>query len=105
EFRRVLFRSGLFVLGLHLLVSIGPYWGEEGNQGFWQYNKRLFLRFLTALLFSMVLYAGLAIALLAIQLLFSVQIEPRRYFQLFAFFIAILNTWFFLTGLSSSFAL
>src|SRR5699024_629697 len=50
----------------------------------------------------MVLYAGLAIALLAIQLLFSVQIEPRRYFQLFAFIIGIFNTWFFLAGIPSS---
>lgn len=68
---------------------------------FWQYNKTLFLRFLTAMLFSGVLFAGLSIALLSIDVLLEISINEERYVELFIFIGGIFNTWFFLAGIPS----
>lgn len=97
-----LFRYMLYFLTAHLLVAFGPYWNIGGMSGFWQYNKTLFLRFLTAVLFSGVLYIGLAIALGSIDVLLGVEIDGKRYVQLFALIAGIFNTWFFLAGIPAS---
>ncbi len=91
-------RFCLFSAGLHLLVSFAPFIGAGGINGFWQFNKTLFIRFLTACLYSIVLYAGLALALLAIDELFKVEIKGIYYADLWWFLAGIFNTWFFLSG-------
>lgn len=91
-------RFALFVIGLHLLVSFVPFIGTGHINGFWQFNKSLFLRFLTASLYSGVLYIGLALALLAIDKLFKVEINSKIYTDLWWFLAGIFNTWFFLAG-------
>ena len=91
-------RFALFVIGLHLLVSFVPFIGQGHTNGFWQYNKSLFLRFLTASLYSGVLYIGLALALLAIDNLFKVEISSKIYTDLWWVLAGIFNTWFFLAG-------
>lgn len=94
-----LFRYALFLLAAHLLVAVGPYWGRGEMSSFWHYNKTLFLRFLTAVLFSWVLYVGLTIAMVSTDELLGVDIDPERYFQLFVVIAGIFNTWFFLGGI------
>lgn len=96
------YRYILYVIGIHLLVAIGPYWKEGEVHAFWQFNKTLFLRFLTAVFFSGVLFAGLSIALLSIDVLLGISIDEKRYLQLFFFMGGIFNTWFFLAGIPSS---
>lgn len=91
-------RFALFVLGLHLLVSFVPFINTGNTNGFWQFNKSLFLRFLTACLYTGVLYMGLALALLAIDKLFKVEIKWNYYADLWWFLAGIFNTWFFLAG-------
>ena len=91
-------RYGLFALGLHFLVAFAPFTGRGEINGFWQYNKALFLRFLTAALFSGVLYAGLCIALVAADKLLGIDIDGKRYGQLWAIIAGVFNTWFFLSG-------
>ena len=93
-----LIRFALFVVGLHFLIAFAPFAGKNEINGFWQYNRSLFLRFLTAVLYSAVLYAGLAIALAAVNHLFSIDIKFERYYQLWLMIIGIFNTWFFLAG-------
>ncbi|MBN1398106.1 MAG: DUF4153 domain-containing protein [Bacteroidetes bacterium] len=88
----------LFALAAHLFVAIAPFKEKGHIAGFWEFNKSLFLRFVTAALYSGVLYAGLAIALAAIQNLFNVDIKSERYIQLWWFISGIFNTWFFLSG-------
>lgn len=85
-------------VALHLLVAFFPYVRSGELNGFWQYNKSLFLRFLTAALYSAVLYAGLAIALIAIDQLLGVNVEDETYFKLFVVVGFLFNTWFFLGG-------
>ena len=97
-----IFRYILYFLAAHLLVAIGPYWSRGEMSGFWQYNKTLFLRFLTAVLFSAVLYIGLIVALGSIDVLLGVDIDGDRYFQLFILIGGIFNTWFFVSGIPES---
>ena len=96
-------RFVLFFTGAHLLVSVIPYIGCRDYNGFWQYNKSLFIRFITAALYSAVLFLGIALALLAIDNLFEVQINSKNYLQLWVFIAGVFNTWFFLAGVPSDF--
>jgi hypothetical protein len=84
--------------GLHLLVSVAPFAGRDEISAFWEYNKTLLLRLLTALFYTGVLWVGLSIALAAIDQLFGVTIKGERYGQLWIVLIGMFNTWFFLSG-------
>src|SRR5699024_7800906 len=66
---------------------------------FWQYNKTLFLRFLTAVLFYGVLFIGLVVALGSLELLFNISFDFESYLELFYIIGGIFNTWFFLAGI------
>ena len=94
------YRFGLFVLVAHLLVAISPFIRQGSLDAFWEFNKTLFLRFLLSLLFSAVLFGGIAIAMLAIDqlLLDGNVIEPEAYMKLFVLVGTVFNTVFFLTG-------
>lgn len=88
----------LLLLISHLFVSAGPFMVNEEVNGFWQYNRLLFIRILTSGLYSVVLFGGLALALGAIDQLFPVNIPDYYYFRLFITVSAVFNTWFFLSG-------
>ncbi len=100
-----LYRIFLFAFAFHLLVAFAPFIGQDKVNGFWQFNKALFLRFLTSALYSAVLYAGLAIALVAIDGLFNAEIKWQTYMTLFAIISAGFNTIFFLAGIPSDYQL
>lgn len=93
------YRYLLYFIGVHLLVAVAPFWGEGQPLSFWQYNKTLFLRILTAILFSGVLFVGLAAALGSVQFLFQIEISMNLYLELFIIIGGIFNTWFFLAGI------
>jgi hypothetical protein len=97
------YRIGMMALAFHLLVAFAPFINKGTTNGFWQYNKSLFLRFLTSALYAVVLFAGLAIALVAIDGLFSVKISWRTYMRLFAIVTAGFTTIFFLAGIPTDF--
>lgn len=97
------FKICLLAFAFHLLVAFAPYLQNKNLNGFWQYNKSLFLRFLTSTFYALVLYAGLAIALVAIDGLFNVEIEYRAYMKLFAVVSAGFTTIFFLAGIPQNF--
>ncbi|MBB6237044.1 hypothetical protein HDC90_001661 [Pedobacter sp. AK013] len=100
-----LYRIFLFAFAFHLLVAFAPFIRQEKVNGFWQFNKALFLRFLTSALYSAVLYAGLAIALVAIDGLFNANIKWQTYMTLFAVISAGFNTTFFLAGVPTDYQL
>lgn len=89
----------LFCLAGHLLVSFAPFCRQNHIHAFWQYNKLLFLRFLTSALYSAVLFIGLAIALSAMHILFNLEIKSDVYLKLFVFIAIGFNTLFFLAGI------
>ncbi|MES1259819.1 MAG: DUF4153 domain-containing protein [Gemmatimonadota bacterium] len=83
---------------LHLLAAFAPFIGAEGTNGFWQYNKALFLRGLTAAIYAGVLYVGLAIALAALDKLFGVNVIPETYGRLWFFLAFVFATMIFVAG-------
>ena len=83
----------------HLLVAVVPYLGVREWNGFWQYNRSLLLRFLMAAVFSVVLYVGLSIALLAVDNLLGVDVQGETYFRLWSVIAFLFNTWFFISGI------
>lgn len=91
-------------IAFHLLASLAPYMGRRGTGGFWQYNRILLLRFITAGIYSAVLFAGLAIALLAMNKLFGMHVPERSYAHLWLVIAFIFQSWFFLAGVPEDFA-
>jgi hypothetical protein len=82
--------------GLHFLVAVLPFVGQRETSAFWQYNRRLFLGFLRAAVFSAVLYLGLVVALVALDKLFGVNVPGELYARLYLVIAFVINTWIFL---------
>ncbi|OFY17717.1 MAG: hypothetical protein A2W98_08420 [Bacteroidetes bacterium GWF2_33_38] len=94
-----------FILAIvfHLLISFIPFYRKGQMNGFWQFNKSLFLRFFFGGIYSAVLYLGLALAIAAVQHLFTISVDEDLYFKLWIFIVSVFNTWFFLAGVPSDF--
>ena len=91
-------RFVLFAIGFHLLIAFIPFITDGEMNGFWQYNKILFLRIITGAIYTVVLYIGLALALLAIEKLFAINVDRNLYFYLWLVLTGVFNTCFFLAG-------
>jgi len=91
----------IFILSLaaHLAVSFAPFIVNDEPNGFWQFNKSLFLRFLTSVLYTTVLFIGIGLALLAIENLFKINVPDNLYFKILIVLAGVFNTWFFLAGI------
>ena len=89
---------------IHLAVAFLPFWRRPEGRSFWQYNRRLFEGFLRAVLFSGVLFVGLAIALGALDKLFGVDVEGETYIRLWFVIAFVINTWIFLAGVPEDLA-
>jgi hypothetical protein len=82
---------------VHLAVAFLPLAGARDSLAFWQYNRRLFLGFLRSVVFSGVLFVGVAIALAALDQLFGVDIESETYARIWFVTAFVVNTWIFLS--------
>lgn len=92
-------RYTVFNITFHLLVSYIPYLKNRNLNGFWNYNKTLFIRFLTSVLYAGFLFTGIATAMGSINLLFDVDFAAETYFQIYIVIIGLFNTWFFVSGI------
>ena len=81
---------------LHLAVAFLPFLGAAESRAFWQYNRRMFLGFLRSVVFSAVLFIGIAIALGALDKLFGADIDSETYFRIWIIIALLANTWIFL---------
>lgn len=88
-------RYGLFFIAIHMLVAFAPYIGKGFGNGFWQFNLALFSRVCSAALYAGVLYIGLVLAIAAVNQLFDLNVNEKRYFELFIIMGWIFNVWFF----------
>ena len=61
----------------HLMVSCAGFVNRGSTHAFWQFNKELFLRIITAVIFSGVFFAGLSGALAGVEVLFHLKIPER----------------------------
>jgi hypothetical protein len=88
-------RYMFLVVAFHLLVSCAP---KTSIAGFWEYNKQLFIRILTAQLYSWVLFGGLCVAVASSNFLFNLDIDEKIYAHLYILIVGLFNTIFFLAG-------
>lgn len=95
-------RFFLLSLSFHLLVAYAGFTIRGHIQGFWQFNKTLFLRFLTSVLYSGVLYLGLAAAMGALNFLFNFKFEWDAFLILWVWIAGMFNTLFFLAGVPTN---
>jgi len=93
------FRLFMLTTAFVLFAFAVPFLGHKSELGYWNFCKTLLLRVLTAYLYTVVLWAGLAIALAALDNLFGVNIPSRRYGELWVLINGVFTTWFFLAGI------
>lgn len=98
-------RFFLLSLAFHLVVAFAAFTGRNHIQAFWQFNKTLFLRFLTSALYGVVLFLGLSAAIGAMNYLFNFKFEWDTFAILFTWIVGIFSTTFFLAGVPRDFAL
>ena len=89
----------IYSVVVHLSVCFVPFIHDKGLNGYWQYNKLLFMRLCTSALYSAVLYLGLALALGSLKLLFDIRVHQELFFDMFLIVAGIFNTLFFLSGI------
>lgn len=85
-----------FITG-HLALLFAPFVTVWHPKAYWNYLSSMFVAISRSILFSGVLFLGLVLAMLAIQYLFGIEIQGKRYFQLFIACLGIVNTWVYLS--------
>ncbi len=85
-----------FLAGAHLLVAVAPYLNRTPIADFWEYNKQLFANFVVGAVYAHILFGGLALALLAVNELFNLNIDGKMYAHLFVLLAGVFQTAFFL---------
>ncbi len=83
----------------HLFLSFSIYSNEDSKKDFWEINQIFLVRFSIAVLYSTVLYAGISIAILALDVLLGIKIYDRFFGYLFFWTFGFFNTIVFLSGL------
>jgi hypothetical protein len=99
----VYIRWGLLLAALHFAAAVSAYLRQVPGDGFWQFNRRIFLRFCLATLYTCVLTIGLELALLSADKLFELKLE-KSYLDLFYIMIGCFHPAFFLAGVPRDFA-
>ncbi len=84
------------LLVMHLAVAVAPFLNRRSVQAFWDFNRNLFANLVIGAAFTFILFIGLALALLAVDQLFGVQIQDEWYVRLFVLLAGIFNTAYFL---------
>ncbi|MCS6928602.1 MAG: DUF4153 domain-containing protein [Saprospiraceae bacterium] len=81
----------------HLWVALSPFLGRRSTiADFWEYNKRLLTHFVVGVVYSAIIFAGLAFAISATNALFDLNWSSKVYGYLFGFIAGIFQTAFFL---------
>ncbi len=89
----------LFGLALLFSVTFAPFIKNlKEINGFWQYNKTLFIRFFFTFVFTGVLYLGLVLALFASEQLLEFNFDEKLYFEMWILVVGFITTSFFLAG-------
>lgn len=96
-------RYSIYSITIHLLVAFIPFLGVGQLNGFWHYNRILFIRILTSFLYSGFLYGGLALALGSLDFLFDIDLHDELFGDLFIVIAGVFNTWFFVSGIPVKF--
>ncbi|MDE1205525.1 DUF4153 domain-containing protein [Tenacibaculum larymnensis] len=90
-------RFVLYFITGHLLVMVAPFVFSWNKSAYFNYLKSVFIALFRSLFFSLILYLGIVLALLAIKHLFTIDFKGDRFFQVFVLCIGIVNTWIYLS--------
>lgn len=94
-------KNFVIILTGHLCVAFAAFLRKDFVSSFWEFNKTLFLRFVTSGIYTVVIFAGLSGALLACQELFGLEIDSNTYLTLFVWCVTFFQTSIFLSGVTT----
>lgn len=86
------FKWWLLMLSGHVFLFFAPFVKEWNTAAYWNYLKDIFTAIGRSTLFSLVLYLGLLLALLATEALFQLDFGREIYSNIFIFCLGIVNT-------------
>ncbi len=92
------------LLVAHLFVAVAPYLNDRPVRDFWEYNKELFANIIIGGCFTLILFAGLSAAILAVDQLFDLNLTGKIYPRLFCLLAGIFNTAYFLFNFPKSYS-
>lgn len=87
----------LLLLAGHVFIFFAPFIKTWNNSAYWNYLKTIVIAIGRSALFSGVLFAGLAFALVATDALFELTINDKIYGQLFVICLGVVNTCIYLS--------
>ncbi|MBW2961654.1 DUF4153 domain-containing protein [Mesonia aestuariivivens] len=87
----------ILLLAGHIFIFFAPFIFYWNIVDYWNYLQRIIIAIARSILFTTIIYLGLSLALLAVENLFSIDIEWKVYTELFVFCIGIINTFIYLS--------
>ena len=93
------YRFTLFLITGHLVIFFSPFIFTWSKKAYWNYLKNIFVSFARSVIFSIVIYLGITLALMALKYLFKIKFDTKIYFELFIFCAGIINTAIFLSDI------
>lgn len=78
-------RYAQWMLTALLFVTFARCFGKEGQDGFWQFNRHLVVRGVISAVYTGVLFAGISLALRAVDQLLGVEIQDKVYGYMWIF--------------------
>ena len=94
----VFFRHFYLILMFFIMIWWAPFWKHTPDNGtFWEWNQQIVFGFLTSIVFTIILFAGLSGALYALDALFSLDVSGIRYPQLLVIIIGLFGVNYFLS--------
>jgi len=91
-------RSAHWLFIILLSVPFAAYLSGGEENGFWQFNKRLFLNACVSSLYTGVLFAGISVSLLAVDKLLGFAVDDKVYQCLWIFAGYVFWTWHFMAA-------
>jgi len=85
-------------LAFHLLVVTGPFIGRALPNAFWQFSRVLLERGILTAAFTGTLFVGVALALVALDKLFGVDVPETAYPRMWFVIAFVFSSWLFLGG-------
>ncbi len=87
--------SSVLISG-HLILAIVPLFYKKSNNEIWHFNTSMLTRWLIGFFYCVIIFSGLAIALLAADNLFSIHVSTDAYLQLYFAVAFIVHPYYFL---------
>jgi hypothetical protein len=87
----------LLLLAGHVFVIFSPFIKSWHSRKFWNYLKAMAYALVRSLIYCLVLFIGLSLAIIALEFLFDAEFNSYIYLQNFIFCLGIVNTFIFLS--------